>query len=149
MKAMSWVRSSSPPARHRAVGIPANSITCFANVLDELDSRGCGGRTEDGHASLDACVGHAGRGRGIGADDHQVHRAFRRKTGDRGRIGGIDGDVLGNLSGAPVARRDDHRHIGRIATAGPGQRMLASAGSDDEDPTYSHSIVDGGLLEMS
>jgi len=52
-------------------------------------------------------------------------------------------------AGATVAGRDDDRHVGRIAQARPGQRMLASPGSDDEYSPYSHSIVDGGLLEMS
>jgi hypothetical protein len=61
----------------------------------------------------------------------------------------VDADVLCDVSGATVARRDDDVHAGCVAPARPRERVLASSGSDDEDPAYSHSIVDGGLLEMS
>ena len=113
------------------------------------DARRGGRRPEDEHAACAARVGHARRRRRVGSDDDQIHSALRGDLGDRKRVGDVNGDVLGEVSGAGVAGSDDDRHIGRIAPARPGQRVLASAGSDDEDSPYSHSIVDGGLLETS
>ena len=81
-----------------------------------------------------------------------ITRSTARSAASRAtacRVGDIDGDVLGDAGGAGVARRDDHRNLRRVAPARPGERVLATPGSDDEYPPYSHSIVDGGLLEMS
>ena len=141
-----------PPLHRRSIarsGCPPQSITCFANVFDELDARRGRGRTEDGDAARGARVGDAGGGSRVGSDDDQVDRALGRKSRHRGRVVDIDGDVLRDVRGAAVAGRDDDRHVRRIAPARPCQRVLAAPGSDDEDPPYSHSIVDGGLLEMS
>ena len=96
-----------------------------------------------------ARVRNPGCSRGVRSDDHQIDVALSREPRDRLPIGDIDGDALGDRGRAAVARRDDHRDAWRIAQAGPGKRMLASPGSDDEDSPYSHSMVDGGLLEMS
>ena len=129
--------------------MPASSITCFAYVFEELDAcrGGCGPEHE--HTSRRAGVGHACGGRSVGSDDDQVDRALHRERRDRLRVGDVDCDVLRDLTRAAVAGSDDDRHVRCIAMARPRQRVLASPGADDEDSPYSHSIVDGGLLEMS
>ena len=137
------------PAIQRAVGIPAASITCFANVLDELDARRRGSGAEHGHAARSARVSNAGRSRGIRPDHHEIDLAFGGEPGDAGRVGDVDVDVLRDLGGSAVAGGDDDVHVAAVAPACPRQRVLASPTSDDEYPPYSHSIVDGGLLDMS
>ncbi len=117
--------------------------------MDELDARGCGSRSEDEDATRCAGVGDAGCSRGVGADDHEVDVALGGEPCDSRCIGHVDRDVLGDRRGATVAGRHDQLQVRRVAQTRPRQRVLATPGSDDEDSPYSHSMVDGGLLEMS
>ena len=96
-----------------------------------------------------AGIGHARGGGSVGADDHQIHRTLGGEPGDFRRVGHIDRHVLRDTGGAGVARRHDDRNPRCVTPARPRERVLATPGSDDEYPLYSHSIVDGGLLEMS
>ena len=129
--------------------MPAPSITCFANVFDELDASRARRGTEDGHATLGACVGDTRGGGGVRPDDDEIDAAIRGKARNRLRVGHVDGDVLRNVRGPGVAGRDDQLDIARVTPARPCQRVLTSPAADDQDSRYSHSMVEGGLLEMS
>ena len=74
---------------------------------------------------------------------------MRSEVRHRRRVFDIKRDVLGDTRSPAVARSDDDLDVRRVALAHPGQRVFASPTPDDEDPHYSHSMVDGGLLEMS
>src|SRR6202043_2729024 len=113
------------------------------------DARRRGGGAEHEHAARSARVRNAGRSRGIRPDHNEIDLAFSGERGDGGRVGDVDGDVLSDLGGASVARGDDDAYIRAVAPACPRQRVIASPPADDEYPPYSHSIVDGGLLDMS
>ena len=96
-----------------------------------------------------AGVGHTGGCGCVGADDDEIDRALLGEPGDCRCVGHLDRDVLRDTGGAGVARCHDDGNLGRVTPARPRERVLATPGSDDEYPPYSHSIVDGGLLEMS
>ncbi len=121
----------------------------MAKVFDELDARGGRGGAEDRDAARSARVGHAGRRSGVGTDDDKVDRTVGREPGDGAGVLDIERHVLRDIRGPPVARRDDDLDVGVVALAHPRERMLAAPTPDDEDPHYSHSMVDGGLLDMS
>jgi len=98
-------------------------------------------------------IGNAGRQGRVGADNDQCGVAVTRGGDHSRRVVGSDGDVGGKGSCAPVAWRADDLDIRVAAHACPRQSMLAAPRAGDEHPcrgaAYSHSIVEGGLLEMS
>ena len=151
------VRAAGDPARGRD---PRRVHHLLRERLRGLDPRGSRSGTEDEDAALRARVGDSrGRSR-VGSDDDEVDRPVGGEPRHRLRILDVDGDVLGDGGRPAVAGRDDDLGVRRVAAAYPCQRVLAASTPDDENSHdagsarraarhYSHSIVDGGLLEMS
>ncbi len=91
-----------------------------------------GGGTEAGDADLRHRVGHAGLDRRIRADDHQVRLDFAGQGGLAGHIDGADRAHLAQLRHAGISGgRDQAREQWRLGDL-PGQRVFASARSDQE-----------------
>ncbi len=131
----------------------ALSIELLGERLAALDARGGGAGAEHGDARLATGVGDAGGERGVGPDDDQPGVHITRQVDDGLGVVGGDGDVGREAGGAAVAGRARDLEVDVAARAGPGQRVLAGPGAGDQDAprrrAYSHSMVEGGLLEMS
>ena len=123
----------------------------FGERLRRLDACRGGRRAEDGDAAAQAGIGDTCRGGGIGTDDDEVRMLLDCERGHRSCVGHLDTHVLGDGGGTAVARSTDDIDA-VILRARPGQRMFPAAATDDEHPRHadhSHSMVEGGLLEMS
>jgi hypothetical protein len=103
--------------------------------LAALQPRGGGGGAEHAQAGGAEQVDDAGHQRRLGADDGQVDVLVAGQFAQAFQVVGLDRHVaaLGLERGAGVARRDQHfvhaRRLGEL----PGQRVLAAAGTDDEE----------------
>ena len=117
--------------------------------LGRLDARRGSRGTEDGDAARVHASATPAAAAASGPMIDEVDRPFGGEPATAAASVTSTATFSAMRSGAAVARRHDDRKVRRVAPARPRQRVLASPGSDDEDSAYSHSIVDGGLLEMS
>ena len=69
----------------------------------------------------------------FGPDHHQIRVELGGEIDDRRRIGERDRSALRDARHTGVARRADHLVDERRARQSPRERMLAPAGTDDED----------------
>ena len=121
-------------ARHPDAGRARDVVT---ERLARLDPGRRLRRPEDGEACSAKRVGDAGRQRRLRPDDDQLGGLAPGDRDDRRRIERVDArrpaDAwLGRDGGTPG--RDDHLVDARFAGQLPGERMLAGAAPDDEDP---------------
>ncbi len=138
--------ASGNPSCRRDAGVTHD---LFGKCFRRLDARGSCGGTEHRDAACRARVGDTGSGSGVRSDDDEIDSALRGEPCDGSRVLDVERDVLGDTCSPPVARRDDDLEVGVVALAHPGQRVFTASAADDENSRYSHSMVDGGLLEMS
>ena len=124
-------------ARPRAIATPAASATSRQNAFDALDPRRGRGRAEDGDPGGDERVGDAGRQRRLRPDDDELDRAVaggrddRRagRAGRRRRSATRGSAAIASRPGATTTSFD-----ARLGGELPGERVLAAAAADDEDP---------------
>ena len=115
----------------------------FRERLRALEPGACCARTEGGNVGGAKVVRETSDERDLGADYDEVDGVLARKRDDRGTIGGVKRDVGGGTltRGAAVTRRSEDR----FNLWGFGQRMhdrvLASAGTDDQNAHANHPLL--------
>ena len=75
-------------------------------------------------------VGKAGHQRRLRPDHHKADITVTAEADDGGMVGGIERHALGHLGNAGVAGRAVEPRQQGARGNGPGQRMLAPAGTD-------------------
>jgi hypothetical protein len=104
----------------------------LGEVLRAFELRGFLGRAEDLQAAGAEDVDHAGGERRFRADDGEVDLLLLGEVGEGLRIGDVDVLQLVLARRAGVAGGDvDLLQAGGLGQA-PGQRVFATAGTDDE-----------------
>ena len=109
----------------------------MAERLARLDPGRRRGRAEDGDPGLRQRIGHPGGKRRLRSDDDQLGGLTPGARDDRGRVERIHPGHAADprLPGDRIAAgRDDHLVDARLGGQLPGQRVLAAAAPDDEDP---------------
>ena len=105
----------------------------FAERLASLDLRRPGGGAEDPQALGLKGVDNAGHERSLGADHGEVNRAGPGQPHQPRDVPGLHRDVLADLCRSRIARGDEH--LGAVGGQFPGQGMLATTATDNEDAT--------------
>ena len=100
--------------------------------LGALEPGRLGGRAEAGDAALGHGVGHAGDEWRLRADHDQVDRELLGERCHVGTVHGIHVVQGGDRGHARVAGGRVHLGHARVEGQGPGERVLAAAGADDE-----------------
>ena len=102
--------------------------------LRALEPRGGGDRAEAAHAGGGERVGEPGDERRLGPDDDEVDPGVARRGRERGGI--VRGRVERPRVAADARVAGRAQHLGRLrgAQQRPDDRVLATAGADDEDP---------------
>ena len=77
-------------------------------------------------------VGKPGHQRHLGSDHDKADVVLAQKRDDGGVVGDVERHALGHLGDAGVAGRAIELAQQGAARKGPGQRMLAAAGADEE-----------------
>ena len=104
----------------------------LGEILRAFELRGFLGRAEDLQAAGAEDVDDAGRQRRFRADDGEVDLVLLGEIGQRFRIGDVEVFQLVLARRAGIAGGDqDLLQAGGLGEA-PGQRVLATAGTDDE-----------------
>ena len=133
--------AAEPPRRHRIIerpesrgGNPVAGHEVLGEGLGALDRRGTGAGAEDRQPALAQAIGQTRHQRHLGSDDDQVDVVASGEAGQA--IGVVQREIeTPRMLGDPrVARRRpqmlDERTLGDL----PGERVLATAGADEEDP---------------
>ena len=124
-----------------------------AERLARFDPGGRRRRSERRHTGREQCVRDPCRQRRLGADHRKLDRLAPRQLDQRHTVERIDplDDPNARLRRDPgAARRDDHLVDTRFGGELPGERVLAPAAADDEDPgrhdqATAHATIPGRL----
>ena len=101
--------------------------------LAALEPGGGAARAEHEQAVLGEQIGDAGDQRGFGADDGQIDLLAAGEGQQAGEIVGCDGDRVGLLLDAGVARRAEHLGGQRRGTEGMNEGVFATAAADNQN----------------
>ena len=114
-------------------GGDAGSVGDFlGEFLAPLKLGGCGTWAAASDTSFGQGICNAGDKRGFRAGNDEVDFLLDRKAQDAGDIRGAEIYIFSQRGGAWIARGSKELGEQRTLHDGPGQRMLASAGTDDQ-----------------
>ncbi len=115
--------------------MPASSQSSLVKRLRAFELRGGLAGAEAEIAGGAQIVAEPGDHRGVGADDDEVDRRGLGEGDDRGMVGDVEHDILGDAAGAAIAGRDEQLFEARRLRDGPGQRMFTATRTDHQ---YAH-----------